>query len=136
MSDLMLRSRILRLAHSNPSLRADLLPLLTDKAASAGGTVTLDTRPEQGYIRMTVRRSVPFGTVSGVVAAADAFRQDVSQLAAKVLFVRMDSHVGEVKVGGWQQGLFLEAYVRVEGPPFEDAEVVAAIKRSGFRLGR
>lgn len=113
------------------------LSLPSYRTASAGGTVDVRKyRPENGYLSMVVRRSTPSGTVPEVSAAADAFRRDVSGLLDALPFVGPERHVGDVTLAGWQRGLLLEVYVRVEGPPFEDADFAAAIKRSGFRFAR
>jgi hypothetical protein len=50
MSDTVLRGRLIRLAHARPDLRADLLPLLTDKAACGwgGGEAPVMAKFEEG----------------------------------------------------------------------------------------
>jgi hypothetical protein len=48
MSDTVLRTRLIRLAHSRPDLRPHILPLVADKAACWGGEAPVTARFEEG----------------------------------------------------------------------------------------
>lgn len=148
-----LRSKLIRLAHDNPSFRKDLLPLIQaseSKVAASKGTLAVSMHRDRMYI--TARRLFGSATVDEVNEMAQDFVSDVARylmgldetlVTAGFVGAEGRSNVKpgrDARVAGFASGAFIEVSADLfYGSLFTDEDgvwkvITTTARKHGFTI--